>query len=187
MCRTIRTRHRYIPEAVTALALCLCVAGGCQSSQDHPLFSSADPWYRPSPSPGKAESVGAKLREPYDPIDPSLVMLVSESASADAEKRLEDGAWARLTAEEANDLAGWTGAPSHNLFLLRGLDLTGTRGEFRVSQSRAGDVMVSFVSVGAGPAPASLRRQALVAHLGRPPRDVFVTVEPAEGRAAARP
>ena len=183
MYRTHSPRVSRTAPTVLVLALAavwLGFASGCQSSQSPPAFSSVDSWYRPLPAAGEAQAASAAAPGPFRPVDPSLVMLVSESQQAGVEKLLEEKPAIRLTAEEANDLAGWIGAPSHDLYLVRGLDLPRAEGEFRVSQSPAGDVVVAFAATAPAKDPSRMRRQPLVVHLERLPRHVYVTIETPE-------
>ena len=166
---------------VVIAAACLCLIPGCQTAGKRP-FTRADAWYHPVPEPGRADaataaSATAAFRGPFRPVHPSLVMLVPEPAEAEAERMLDEKPYSPLTPVDASALAGWVGGPSHGLYLLRGVDLSGVPGEFRVAQNPQGDVKVAFAATAPAAAPGPMRRQAVVTHLERPPRGVFVTVE----------
>ena len=138
---------------------------GC-GGRDHRAFTAADAWYRPPPI---ELLVGCDLT----PVEKPEFALVTDPKQAEAQAKLEDTPWKKLSSQEAEDLLGKPieRQDAGEFVLLRAVSLNESNGAFDGAW-RDGVVVVHHGCLGRHPVP--MNRRALVAKLPSLPKEVYV-------------
>src|SRR5207302_4140316 len=119
---------------------------GCHGRDDR-AFTAADAWYRPPP-------IELLVAHDLTPLDKRDFALVTDTKQAEAQAKLEDALWKKLSPQEAKDLLGKPIGGQHvgELVLLRAVSLNESNGTFDVGW-RDGMVVVHHGCLGHHPAP----------------------------------